>query len=154
MTGQFPSQINHTFQVLIPKLGISTKPRDCRPISLCNITYKLITKILVVQEMVHYMKKTRSYMGVVGIKLDMEKTFDRMEWSFLHQILLHLGFSTKWCQLINYCVSTAFISMLLNGVPMEPIIPTRGLRQDDCIIFTRGNTRSMVNLGESSVFFQ
>lgn len=89
--------------------------------------------VIIAQEMVHYMKKTKANMGVAGVKLDMAKDFDRMEWYFLNQMLLQLGFSGKWCQLINYCVSTASISLFMNGVPMEPIFPTRGLRQGDSI---------------------
>lgn len=48
-SGQFPSHINQTFQVLIPKQEIATKPGDYRPISLCNITYKIITKLLAIR---------------------------------------------------------------------------------------------------------
>lgn len=45
-SGYFPPQINYNFQVLSPKQEILIKPGDYRPISLCNITYKVITKIL------------------------------------------------------------------------------------------------------------
>ncbi|XP_026399242.1 uncharacterized protein LOC113295103 [Papaver somniferum] len=147
-SGQFPSHINQTFQVLIPKQEIATKPGDYRPISLCRNIYD---NEIIAQEMVHYMKNTKAKMGVVGVKLDMDKAFDRMEWFFLHQMLLHLGFPLKWCQLINHCVRTASISLLMNGVPMEPIFPTRVLRKGNAIspylfiLFMEGFSRLIIS---------
>lgn len=38
--------INHTFICLIPKLNSSTTPPDFRPISLCNVLLKIITKTI------------------------------------------------------------------------------------------------------------
>lgn len=66
-----------------------------------------------------------------GIKLDMSKSFDRIEWSFLKDILSQLGIHKDWIQLIDQCISTATISILLNGVSGETFKPTRSLRQGD-----------------------
>lgn len=38
--------INHTYISLIPKVFSPTKPEDYRPISLCNVLLKIITKTL------------------------------------------------------------------------------------------------------------
>ena len=38
--------INHTHVVLIPKKKVCETPRDYRPISLCNVLYKIISKTL------------------------------------------------------------------------------------------------------------
>ena len=40
-------EVNQTFLVLIPKVPHPEIMRDFRPISLCNVIYKLITKIIV-----------------------------------------------------------------------------------------------------------
>lgn len=156
-------ELNHTFQTLIPKNNCVQNPSDFRPISLCNISYKIISKIMtnrlkpmlhkiispwqatyvpgrniidntvIAHEIVRYMKTTKNSNGAVAIKLDMSKDFDRMEWNFIINIFRKLGFSEKWCQLVNQCISTTSTSILLNGSPIETIHPTRGLRRGDSL---------------------
>ena len=41
-----PASVNHTHITLIPKLKNLERVSDFRPISLCNILYKLISKVL------------------------------------------------------------------------------------------------------------
>ncbi|KAF7801558.1 reverse transcriptase [Senna tora] len=63
------------------------------------------------------------------IKLDMNKAFDRMEWSFIHQVLKAYGFYDHWINLIQGCFSTANYQVKVNGVLGDKIIPERGLHQ-------------------------
>ena len=44
--GVVNSQLNRTFVVLIPKSNLPKHFQDFRPISLCNLCYKLISKII------------------------------------------------------------------------------------------------------------
>jgi hypothetical protein len=45
--GQFPASLNTPNITLIPKANIHTTMKDHRPIALCNVLYKLISKVLV-----------------------------------------------------------------------------------------------------------
>ena len=44
--GNLPKDINHTNVVLIPMVPNRCDMKDLRPISLCNVSYKLISKVL------------------------------------------------------------------------------------------------------------
>lgn len=44
--GRLLREVNHTFVTLIPKIEGAKELRDFRPISCCNLIYKLITKIM------------------------------------------------------------------------------------------------------------
>lgn len=67
-----------------------------------------------------------------GLKLDMKKAFDRMEWTFLIRVLKARGFNERFYELIHsYCLNSVNFSILLNGSIARSIKPSRGLRQGD-----------------------
>lgn len=43
---QDPSEFNKTFITLIPKCKHPNSPKEFRPINLCNMVMKLITKVI------------------------------------------------------------------------------------------------------------
>ncbi|XP_015387797.1 uncharacterized protein LOC107177830 [Citrus sinensis] len=60
-----------------------------------------------------------------------EPSLTRIEWSFLQAMMIKLGFDVKWVELIMRCVSTVQYNVLREGKVIGPIIPCRGLRQED-----------------------
>ena len=45
-SGTIPASLNHTYITLVPKSKSPKRVTEFRPISLCNILYKLIAKVL------------------------------------------------------------------------------------------------------------
>ena len=67
------------------------------------------------------------------IKINLEKVYDRLEWSFIRMVLDHFGFPKNFSELILSCVSTTSTSLLFNGSKLEAFSPSRGIRQGDPI---------------------
>ena len=113
-----PKGINQTTIVLIPKIKHSQDLKNFRPISLWNVVYKLCSKVLANKlrvfldevisvelsafvlgrliidnviaacECTRYLKRKKGKTGACAIKLDMAKAYDRVEWNYLHGIML------------------------------------------------------------------
>lgn len=101
--GEVDAQMLETLVVLIPKLDSPSTVKEFRPISLCNVIYKLITKVIVsrvrpmmnrligpmqssllpgrgtmdnallAQEIVHYMRSSLARRGSLAFKIDLKK---------------------------------------------------------------------------------
>ena len=46
-------------------------------------------------------------------KLDIEKTYDNLNWEFLYQVIGMMGFDNWWMSWIKWCISTASFSVLI-----------------------------------------
>ena len=103
-----PPDLNKTFIALISKKRKPGQMRDFRPISLCNVVYKLASKVLtnrlkvflsqiisvnqsafvpgrlitdnvlVAFELFHFMKNYKQVGGYMALKLDISKAYDRV----------------------------------------------------------------------------
>lgn len=89
--------------------------------------------IVIVQEMVHFMKSKTGRKGVMVLKLDLEKAYDRLRWEFILDTLLDLNLPHIWTDWIHECVSTGSLSLLWNGERTDSFAMTRGVRQGDPI---------------------
>ncbi|KAL4318249.1 hypothetical protein GQ457_18G009450 [Hibiscus cannabinus] len=118
------ASVNETVIVLILKVDKPTSMWQLRPISLC--TGRAITdNILVAHELVHtlHTSVSRSSQGAI-FKLDMEKAFDRVEWPFLKVVMLRLGFTQSWVDLIMRCVSSVSSRVRMHGTLSEAFPPS------------------------------
>jgi len=158
-TGYIPKGCNASFIVLVPKRDISSNLGDYRPISLVGYVYKILAKILAnrIKEVLHnvtdknqstflrgrglldnvltanetvdFLRKEKSK-GVI-VKVDFEKAYDSVEWDFLEYMMGRLCFNYMWIYWIKMYLSSATVSVLINGSPTKEFKPRRGLRQGD-----------------------
>lgn len=75
--------------------------------------------------------KTRGEDRYVVLKLDISKTYDRMDWDYLRAVLDKMGFHSRWIHWMSMYVESVDYSVLVNGEHDGPIIPGRRLRQGD-----------------------
>eukprot|EP00253_Pinus_taeda_P005582 PITA_05582 len=156
-TGTLYNAINSTFIALIPKSDSPSSFDDYCPISLCNVLYKIISKIIAnricpilsrhiyphqfaflehrqihevvgaAQEALHSI--WTKHMKAIILKIDLAKAFDRVSWLYLKMILIHLGFPQNFISWIMACITTPTFSVLINGSASQFFHSERGLRQ-------------------------
>jgi len=144
---------------LIPKKQGVLEVTDLRPISLVGCIYKVIAKVLsrrlktvlpkligenqtafvhgrqildgvlVANEVVSWMKKKKKP-GIL-LKMDFHKAYDTVNWDALDSVMEVMGFGLKWRRWISQCLSTASVSLIINGSPSKPFKMERGIRQGD-----------------------
>ncbi|KAL0454965.1 UNVERIFIED_CONTAM: hypothetical protein Slati_0835700 [Sesamum latifolium] len=128
-----PRSFKATTIVLIPKVDSPQIWNEFRPISLCNVTNKILSKllyrkisqalpnlispaqsgfmpgrlisdnILMAQEMIHHLDLRYKNSNLV-IKLDMWKAYDRVSWNFLITIMQQMGFPPRFLNLIKHAI--------------------------------------------------
>ncbi|GJZ48173.1 putative RNA-directed DNA polymerase [Tanacetum coccineum] len=158
-SGHLANGCNPSFIVLIPKRKDPLGFGDYRPISLIGCVYKIISKILanrlakvidtvissnqaafisgrqildgvlVANEIIRMATIEKS--KLLLFKVDFEKAFDSVNWPFLLDTMRQMGFGSKWRSWISSCLSSASISVLVNGSPTKEFKLERGLRQGD-----------------------
>ena len=92
---------------------------------------KGVDNAIVVQEIIHTLSMKKGRVGYMAIKVDLKKAYDKMEWSFIREMLINANLPHNLISLIMSCVSSVSTSILFNGGNKEPILLSRGIRQGD-----------------------
>ena len=83
--------------------------------------------IIVAQDIIHSMRNKKGKKDFMVIKIDLEKAYDRVKWSFLLKCLKELNLPENIIKTIEWCVVTARMQVLWNSVKGEYFNPSRGL---------------------------
>eukprot|EP00253_Pinus_taeda_P018778 PITA_18778 len=119
----FPG-MNATFIALVSKVDQPSTPHKYRPIALCNIIYKIVSKIIasrlklllpliispeqfgyvegrqitdgiiLTHEIIHTLKHSKK--PCMLLKIDLSKAFDSLSWMYIKKILITFGFAPPW----------------------------------------------------------
>ncbi|GJW82256.1 RNA-directed DNA polymerase, eukaryota, reverse transcriptase zinc-binding domain protein [Tanacetum coccineum] len=162
LNGKMLKEINSIIISLVPKMNTPQKVSDFRPIACCNVLYKIISKILteriksglkkvvnvnrsafipgrqiqdnilICQELLRGCKRKNGAKRC-ALKIDLQKAYDTVNWSFLECILRKFRFHEKMVQWVIDCITTSSFSICVNGYPYGYFKGTRGLKQGDPI---------------------
>ena len=153
------AQVNHTILCLVPKKIVPVTVEDYRPIALCNVIYRIISKllstrlkpllpgiigpnqsafikgrritdsILLAHELCHSLHSNVGRAHMC-IKIDLSQAFDSLNRTFLCEALQRLAFKNKWIDWVSMCLNSTF-SLRINGELTSPSSTSIGVRQGD-----------------------
>ncbi|XP_076902042.1 secreted RxLR effector protein 78-like [Bidens hawaiensis] len=86
---------------------------------------------LIINEILSWLKKKKK--KGMFLKIDFEKAYDHISWSFLDKVMERMGFPVMWRGWILGIISSAKSSVLVNGSPTFEFKCERGIRQGDPI---------------------
>lgn len=68
--------------------------------------------VVIAQEVVHSMRRAHGKKHRMVAKIDLEKAYDRIDWTFLEQVLRTVGFREPLIRVILSCLSLTHLSVL------------------------------------------
>jgi len=158
--GNLPlNRLNFGTIILLPKKKDAKVIRQYRPICLLNVSFKIFTKVatnrlstiaqkiirptqtaflpgrnimegaVILHETIHELHSKRKD-GVI-FKIDFEKAYDKVNWSFLQQTLRMKGFSHQWCEWVQKFTQGGNVNIKVNDQLGSYFQTRKGLRQGD-----------------------
>ena len=102
------------------------------PDQTCSVPGRTITSNLaLLRDTLDYIERTNET-GIL-ISLDQEKAFDRVDRTFLMNLLQHFGFGPSFCNWISTLYHGANMQILVNGWLSDKVNLLRGVRQGDSL---------------------
>lgn len=95
---------------------------------------KGIDNAIKVQELIHTISKAKCKEGYMAIKIEHEKAYDKLEWSFIREMRMRINLPQDIIQLTMSCVTFVSTSILFNGGTLERFYPSRGVRHGDPLL--------------------
>lgn len=92
---------------------------------------QILDNIVLVQEAIHSSCQHKEK-GMI-IKIDLANAFYRVRHEFLFKVMEKISFAQKFIKWVKACISSPWISPLVNGRSVEYFQDSRGLRQG-CLI--------------------
>jgi hypothetical protein len=89
----------------------------------------ILDGVVTLHETVHELHSKK--LNRVILKLDFEKAYDKVKWSFLHQTLRMKGFLAEWHSLIDSFMSGGSVAIKVNDDIGKYFQTLKGLRQGD-----------------------
>ncbi|XP_074298606.1 uncharacterized protein LOC141629519 [Silene latifolia] len=141
-TRQLLKQVNATNVTLIPKCDRPQTVYQFRPIACCNVVYKVISKllcailtevlpliidpnqgafiqnrsiqenILICQDLIRCYEKPNVSPRCL-FKIDLQKAYDTVEWSFVEKLLEELRFPVEFQEMLMQCITISSLVFLI-----------------------------------------
>jgi hypothetical protein len=89
----------------------------------------ILEGVVVLHETIHELHRKK--LDGVLFKIDFKKTYDKVKWPFLQQVLRMKGFDPKWCEWIKQYVQDGSVDIRVNDDIGHYFQTRKGLRQGD-----------------------
>jgi hypothetical protein len=145
--------------ILLPKCREAEKIQQYNPICLLNVSFKIFIKVatnrvtqiaqkvispsqtaflpgrnimegvIILHETIHEMHRKKH--NNLILKIDFEKAYDKIKWSFVQQTLRIKGFSPKWCKWVASFMEGGHVGIKINDQVRQNFETKYGVRQGD-----------------------
>nr|GEX04379.1 transposon TX1 uncharacterized [Tanacetum cinerariifolium] len=87
----------------------------------------ILDEVIIANETMYNLKQTKKKSLI--FKVDFEKAYDSINWRFLANIIIRMGFRNKWCNWVKACLKSSSMSILVNSSPSDKFKVKRGVRE-------------------------